>query len=156
MIQKVLFLLFFYCSLFFPVFSLFNLIYLFFPFSTFLSSKERKVSSPLFLSFLSFFSLSFDFINKLTSPKKLGVMFLFDCLNDWWKTLKDNSLSLPETFEFDLLLKCFDILIEIDYHVTLGLLFQFLHTHLVSFSAVLSFWKRIVGEKILGSWFFRF
>jgi len=95
-------------------------------------------------------------IPRTSAHDSKGVMFLFDCLNDWWKTLKDNSLSLPETFEFDLLLKCFDILIEIDYHVTLGLLFQFLHTHLVSFSAVLSFWKRIVGEKILGSWFFRF
>uniref|UniRef100_A0A7S4PGS5 Uncharacterized protein n=1 Tax=Paramoeba aestuarina TaxID=180227 RepID=A0A7S4PGS5_9EUKA len=95
-------------------------------------------------------------IPRTSAHSEKAVMHLFECLGEWWKTLKENSIPLPESLNIDLLIECFNILVEIDHHVSLNLLFVFLYSHLQSFSTIPSFKTKLIGEKILGSWFFHF
>jgi hypothetical protein len=85
-----------------------------------------------------------------------AVMDLFDSLCDWFKLLKDHEITIPETFEIDTLIKCFDIIFEVDHHVLLGLLFNFFHFYIRSFMSVDIFLHKLIGDRILENWFFRF
>jgi hypothetical protein len=84
-----------------------------------------------------------------------AVMEMFDCLIDWWKVMKENNLTLTETFDIDILLKSFDIIVDIDHHILLGLLFNFLHLYVRTFGAVDKYQLKLVSDRILGSWFYK-
>jgi hypothetical protein len=83
-----------------------------------------------------------------------SVMYFFDYLNEWMKVLKENGIPFPRSFDLDLLLKCCDIIIELDHHVLCNLLLSFLYNHMRTIAAVPKFRKVLVGERVLRDWFF--
>ena len=114
------------------------------------SMKFLKTDSTLLTRFVNII------IPQTSVCDTKGVIHVFDCLGEWFRVFKESSIPLPLSFDFTLLVKCFDIVVATDHHMYLNLLLIFIYNYARVCSVLPKLRKVLFGDRFLGEWFFHF